>query len=133
MKRKIAILLVAVLYLAFAACGAVDPSVTYGKSELYTEEEIWAAVDVVVDYVGDWENRTLLRVKYDEDYTLREMKYRKEHYGDETVIVLLTDIRAELGSLAVGPFSPGQTCTDYQFILTRDDFGRWTIQGSGYA
>lgn len=133
MKRKIAVLLVMMLCLALTACGVSAPSVTLGKSELYTEKEIRAAIDVVVDYVGDWEDRTLLRVKYDEDHTLREMKYRREHYGEETVIVLLTDIHAGLGALAVGPFYPGQTCTDYQFILTRDDFGRWNIQDMGYA
>lgn len=131
--KRFWLLLLAFVLVFLCACGAAEPVVTLGGSELYTEKEIRAAIDVVADYVGDWEDRTLLRVKYDEDYTLREMKYRREHYGEETVIVLLADIHAGLGAMAVGPFYPGQTCTDYQFILTMDHRGHWNIQDMGYG
>lgn len=131
--KRFWLLLLAFVLVFLCACGVAEPAVMLGGSELYTEKEIRAAIDVVVDHLEDSEDLTLLRVKYDEAYTLREIKYRKEYYGQETVIVLLTDIYAGLDAMAVGPFYPGHTCTDYQFILTRDKLGRWNIQDSGYA
>ena len=132
MKRMLCLIL-ALGFLLLSACGAVDPTVTLGESELYTKTEIMNAVDVVKAEFRESEDLTLLRIKYDESYTLREMKYRKEHYGEETVIVLLADINVGLDAFAAGSFLPGHTSTDYQFILTPNRFGRWTIQDRGYA
>ncbi len=131
--KRIAFLVLAFAFVFLCACGAAGPAMNLGESDLYSEKEIRAAVNVVIDRFEDSKDLTLLRVKYDESYTLREMKYRKEHYGEETVIVLLTDIYVNLDAMAVGPFYPGQTSKDYQFVLTQDKLGRWNIQDSGYA
>lgn len=132
MKRKIALLLV--LCLALTACGNSENAVVeLGNSELYTKTEIMDAVEVVKAEFRDSKDLTLLRIKYDESYTLREKEYREDHYGEETVIVLLADIYVGLDALAVGAFRPGHTSTDYQFILTQNRIGRWVIQDRGYA
>lgn len=110
-----------------------DIPVRLGDSELYSEAEIMKAVNVVKTKFKQSDTLTLLQIKYDEAYTLREMKSRKEHYGEEKVIVLLADIYVGMDALAVGSFVPGCTSTDYQFILTQNSFGRWTIQDCGYA
>lgn len=124
---------VLLLALLLCGCGGDDVSVKIGASELYSRSEIMDAVDVVVKKFESAEDLTLLRVTYDESYTLREMEYRQKHYGEETVIVLLTDIYVGKDALAVGAFRPGHTSTDYQFILTRNSLGRWVIQDGGYA
>lgn len=131
--KRILCLILALLVLALCACRAENTEIKIGESELYTREEIMAAAKVVVNAYNGSEDLTLLRVEYDEDLTLREMESRKKHYGDETVIVLRGDIYVGVNAMAVGAFVPGRTSTDYQFILTRDNFGRWTIRDSGYA
>lgn len=130
--KRIGCLILALGLLFLCACGG-NVDVKIGDSELYSRDEIMDAVDVVIAEFEDSEDFTLLRVKYDESYTLRETEYRQKHYGEETVIVLLADIYVGLDAMAVGAFYPGRTSTDYQFILTRNNFGRWVIQDRGYA
>ena len=134
MKKATALLLAAIMTVLLCACGAeravpIEP----WESEIYTDGEVLDAIEVVLDRFEGSKDLKLLQIKYDEACTQREIKYRSAHYGEETVIVLLADIYAELDSMAVGPFSPGRTCKDYQFVLTRNKLGRWTIADSGYA
>lgn len=131
--KRILCLILALLFLALCACGVGDTEIEIGKSELYTREEIMAAAKAVISSYESNDDLTLLRIKYDEELTLREREYRKKHYGEEDVIVLLGDIRVGWNAMAVGAFTPGRISTDYQFIMTRNALGRWVVRDSGYA
>ena len=130
MKRVLSV----VPLLALLLCGCGSASVNVGRSELYSQEELQAAVDVVLaDFEQHESSRRLIRLEYDEELTLREAEYRAEHYGEEAVIVLVTDFYVKRSAVAVGALVPGSTCTDYQWILTRDPDGQWVVRDKGYG
>lgn len=124
------LLAILLIILSLCACGKTSSAeVKVGASELYSEAEIMKAVDVVMDtFQRGYDDCTLLTVEYSEEYTLREQKDR----STET-IVLLTDFYVGLNAMAVGPMYPGRTCSNYQWILTRNGMGGWTLQDRGYG
>ena len=134
MKR----LWIAALLLALLLCGCGgktgDAQIMIGSSELYSREELLDAADsVLADFQSGFGDCKLLRVTYSEKHTLREGKYMGSAGEKEDVAVFLADFYVGKDALAVGALIPGQTCSNYQFILSRNIWGEWVVRNKGYG
>ena len=98
MKRFLSLLLAAVLLLALAACGGnvKDVQTKAVASEMYTQNDIDAAIDVIKkDFSRSWKGCTLTEISYAGDDVSRE------HQG--------RPIRAGCGSLSARTAARGST------------------------
>ena len=136
MRRQFALILVLLCVLTLAACGGKTDIalIALDDSTLYSEEELLDAVDVVMDtFQRGYGDCTLLNVEYDEEFSLERAEGWAQQYGAEEVVILLTDFYVGMDAMAVGPMNPGGTCSNYQWILSRNNGGRWTLQDRGYG
>lgn len=134
--KRIGCLILALGLLFLCACGGKtgDAQVKVDSSELYSREELLKAADAVMDdFQKGFDDCKLLRLEYSESHTLREAKYREKHYGEEEVVVFLADFYVGMDAMAVGALIPGRTCSNYQFILSRNARGEWVVQDKGYG
>lgn len=137
MKKRLALFLALLCMVSLAACGGnTDMAmIDLDDSALYSKKELLDAVDVVMDSFQQkgYQDCTLLNVEYDEAFSLERASGWAERYGADEVVILLTDIYVGLNATAVGPMNPGKTCSNYQWILSRSNGGRWTLQDRGYG
>lgn len=136
--KKLACLILALVMLAglLCSCGGKtsDARVIVADSELYSREELLKAADAVMDdFQKGFDDCRLRKLEYSESHTLREAEYRRTHYGEEDVVVFLADFYVGMKGPAVGALIPGQTCSNYQFILSRNDRGAWVVRDKGYG
>ena len=127
------LLLLAVM---LTACGGgnvrhVKPVI--GPSELYSDSEILAAMDIAVaQFKREFDGCTLTRLEYDEDRVRDEQAGWAEQYGTDEAIVLLSDFDVD-GSGGDGSLNPNDTYRSWKWVLTRSDGGAWTLRTWGYG
>ena len=123
-----------IICLSFTSCGG-NPEIDYGISDKFSEEEIKAAVDCVINnFLTDGK---LTKIWYDENQSTSAaeiyMTYGKGKENEvkiENVIVLFTDFTARSNSRT---FTPNQKLENFNWILIRDNAGNtWTIDDCGY-
>lgn len=116
----------------------INPVIEIGQSTKFSEEEINNAIDCLQENFS-FEACTLTKVYYDEnksnsaveDY-LEFGKGSENRVESENVIVLLSNFDVDdSGDNPV--LNPGETYTDYNFILIRDDKNsNWKVDDWGY-
>lgn len=161
MKKKTPVILclagLFTLALILAGCGPVastdftsgeplDPEesqlveIDYGKSELYTEEEMDAAIDVIHEEFDTWEGCTLKNIRFvgDEANTKENVRWlnevaKEKPDGDYTqCIEFVTDFHSPEKSEQASAWEPDTDYTDYQWWLGRADGSDWTLVTWGY-
>ena len=138
MKKKILMLTLAVLILAFAVVlflnhgGAVrDVQRIPTESMLYTDEEIQMGMDIAIQAFSEgFDGCKLLTIAYDEEETLAETQRRGEEDGERKILVLVSSFFA--GKNAEACFNPNMVYTGWKWIL-QDSGDGWEMIGSGYA
>jgi len=143
MKRFFALALAGLLLLACAGCGGNagktnNVRVIGGESTKFSPAEIEAAQDCVLKKFKDFEGCDLEKLWYDEEYSeARIERYMSTGNGSENgvakdnVIILLSDFHVD--STGGGGFSPDTDCTDWNWILIRDDKSdAWRVDDWGY-
>ena len=134
MKRFVSLLLAGVLLLALAACGGSvkDAQTKAVASEMYTQNEIDAAIDVIKkDFSRRWKGCTLTEISYAGDEVSREYQDWADRNGADEVLVLTSTFDvAESG--ANPTLNPGQTYTNWMWILVRSNGGAWQHVDHGY-
>ena len=148
MKKWIAMLLAVLTLFALAACGAEpEPAgsevkealvVDYGDSELYTEAELQAAVDVIIAEFDSWESGTLLRLRYDNDEacTAENVAWLNQHEKADPAHPFTQCARFysdfHTSPDAEGAFNQDADYTDWQWFLGRTEGGDWVLVDMGY-
>ncbi len=134
MRKTIVVLflLCAMLLTACGHAGRVDAAVLeIGPSEIYTEREIEAAMDLVLRQFKDFEGCTLTRLYYEEERSVKVSGEWAAQYDADEAIVLYSSF--EVDPRGINPsLNPGQTYENWSWVLTRSNGGRWTLQTSGY-
>lgn len=153
MKKTIALLLAAMMLFALCACGAKEEApagseaeaaaqtVDYGKSELYTTEDMDAAIALIRDQIGQWEGVELQNVRYagDEAVTEENLAWLNSLEGADSenpftqVIEFVTDfhVSADIDQTVL-TLEPDTDYTDYQWWLARTEGGEWQLMSMGY-
>ena len=134
MKRFLSRFLAAMLLLALTACGGSvkDAQTKAVASEMYTQNEIDAAIDVIKkDFSRSWKGCTLTEISYAGDDVSREHQDWADRNGADEVLVLTSAFDVD-ESGASPALNPGQTYTRWMWILVRSNGGAWQHVDHGY-
>ncbi|MBR3962358.1 MAG: hypothetical protein IKK14_02405 [Oscillospiraceae bacterium] len=128
--KKVFIFVIAIIVLCFSGCGT-DFSVrkNVGDSEIFSKEDIEEAMDIVCEVIKKSEGYVLLELKYEEDFCKKQMKYYKERYGTDEVIVLRSKffvLKETEGALEKGEIAK------WSWILVRNMGEEWELKDAGY-
>ena len=131
-KRLIIAFWLIVLSAVLVACAnrgyADDVVLDTGSSEIYSTDEISAAMDAVIRKFADFEGCTLTKLWYDEGFS----NPRTKDYESGTAIVLLCEFDVD-SSGGDGSFNPNSTYSNWQWILTREsDSADWQVVNWGF-
>ena len=115
-------------------------TVDYGTSELYTQEDMDAAINVIMAEFGSWKGCTMQKIAYagDEEST-NNLAYCNELREAGTpeiaeAIVFKTDFHSPSAEEAEGTaWEPDTDYKDYSWILGRTMGESWQLLTWGYA
>lgn len=135
MKRLRVLTLVILLLLILTACGGnVDNvNVIHVDSQIYTQAEINAAIDVVLSYFrANFDGCTLTQLCYAGDEAEDAFDQWANQYNSDQAIILVSsfDVGSSGGD---GSLNPNSTYTEWQWILVRDEGGNWRHATHGYG
>lgn len=134
MKR----LLFAICMLSLILCGcgggnASEVQVLTGESDIFTEEEIEDAMEVAMDHFRkEFDGCTMTKIEYIEEKSAAAAMEWAESYGADEAIVLYSSFGVD-ASGGDGSFNPNSTYAGWQWGLTRDEGGKWTLRTWGYG
>ncbi len=142
MTKTKQILLPALLLFSFVlpACmqntgNSKDVQIDYGNSEIYTREDMDAAIAKIRSEFDGWEGCKLHSLRYgsDESSSPETLDWMNE-LGDgpeyTECIRFISDFHSPKQS--GGPLNPDQEYTDYSWYLARTDDGDWDLLTWGY-
>lgn len=134
MKKAVAILLLCAMLLILTSCGGVAnyANLAYAVSEIYTDEDIEAAMGVVKEHFRkDLFACVLLELTYQGDDSIESFeKYTEWEEADE-VIVLYSDFYVSAISDVPG-FNTAYKYENFNWILVRNEGEEWQIADCGY-
>ncbi len=133
-KRLFAFLFLILLPAAlFTGCGSTwGMQRDIGTSDRYSPAQLEAAMDVVARHFRrHFDGCTLTELRYDEAFSDRYAAEWAQQYDAKNAIVLLSSF--DVGPTSDGSLTPNQTYTRWQWILTSDIPGIWTLQTWGYG
>lgn len=106
--------------------------VQLGASSVYTEEQLSDAINVITDaFDKDFEQCTLQKIEYDEEYSSSMEEMNKEMYQVENAVVFTCTFVVD-EDYANGPMNAGEVYEDYGWIMTMDADGNWSVISCGY-
>jgi hypothetical protein len=135
MKKISVALLLLLLVFSFSACvwnpgETGDAQITSSESVKFSQTELQAAADCVLEKFKDFKGCTLKKLWYDEDIS-HEMASAYSSEGN--AIILLSDFRTD----STGPdegFEENTDYTNWNWILIRDSKdGEWRVKDWGYG
>ena len=104
----------------------------FEQSQIYSEEDIESAVQVISDYFDkEFEGCTLTELYYPGDSYADEFNEFAEIYGADEAIILMSsfDVGSSGGD---GSLNPNSTYNDWNWILVRSGGGKWEHVDHGY-
>lgn len=118
-----------------SACGNTDRvERVYDDSELYSKEDIDAAMDTVIAYFKtDMQGCTLTEVEFDERGNLAEdnQEWAEQYDADQAILIdTVFDVENYDGE-EYAFLKSGKTYDNFIWILTRNDNGAWEMQTEG--
>ena len=121
------------LCLPLTGCGVTAGAQrVIGESCRYSPAQLEAAMDVAVRHFRrHFEGCRLTEISYDEAFSDRHAAELAQQYGAKHAVVLLSTF--EVGPGSDGSLTPGQTYTRWEWILTSDIPGLWTLRSWGYG
>ena len=123
------------MLLGLAACGEqkAEITVTEVKSDIYTTDEVNAAIDTAIEYFDKYfDGCTLTQISYIGDDMASTFAEWQQQYQVDEVIVLVSSF--EVGaSGGDGSLNPNSTYDNWQWILGRNAGGEWEHLTHGYC
>lgn len=104
----------------------------FEQSQIYSEEDIESAVQIISDYFDEeFEGCTLTELYYSGDSYADEFNEFAEIYGADEAIILISsfDVGSSGGD---GSLNPNSTYNDWNWILVRNNGGKWEYVDHGY-
>lgn len=133
MKRIVLLLTAMVLAFTLTACqGKIeDVRVDIGPSEIYSEEEIDDAVYEILTYFRrEFGGCSLTRLEYIESKSAdAAAEWAKQYDADQAIVLVST---FEVTGKTDGSLAYGETYQNWQWILVRNNSGKWQVKTCGY-
>ena len=132
MKKAIAILLLFACLMSFPSCGSGSVKIVDRSSEIYSDEDIEAAMEVVMQAFDESsELWYLLELSYIGDEWLDSYQDWADRNDADEVIVILSDFY--ISYFSDNPtMNTGSKYEDYNWILVRNEGEEWRIVDRGY-
>ena len=150
MKKGMILTLLCALFLTLCACGGaaetpaeaeisdvgggINVTVLPAESSLYSEEDIDAAVEAVIEYFGQtsgFRGCTLTEIGYAGDDEAAFREWAENYDADEAIVLISTFDVDETGG--DGSLEANSTYSDWQWVLVRDAGGDWRHVTHGYG
>lgn len=136
--RKYSVILSVIMVLAVLLSGcsggnASQVQVITGESEIFTQGEIEDAMEVAMNHFRKaFDGCTMTKIEYIESKSEAAAVEWAQQYGTDEAIVLYSsfDVDAAGGD---GSLNPNSTYNNWQWILTRDEGGKWVLRTWGYG
>ncbi len=110
---------------------AVTPT-TIVKSDIYTEEDIIAAINVIEkDFKKDWPGCTLIELYYAGDEKSKKHQDWADRNDADEVLVLMSSFYVDK-TCPIGSLNKGSTYSDWCWILVRNKGEEWQHVDHGY-
>lgn len=132
--RRFAAIILAVVIFTLAACGGnvSNVKVTAYDSELYTDADVQAAINVAKAYFKkEFSGCTLTEITYAGDEKIQGYAEWADRNNADEVIVLSSSFDVD-GSGGDGSLNPNSTYENWNWILVRCKGGRWKHVDHGY-
>ena len=132
MKKIFSLFLIFALILSLTSCGTLNfVDIEEFTSDVYTEDDITSAMEVVLESFRGRTDTVLLRLSYIGDEKLADYQDWADRNNADDVIVFLTDYY--ISFFSDNPImNTGFKYEDYNYILVRSDGGEWEIVDHGY-
>ena len=102
------------------------------RSEIYSEEDIAAAIDTIKkEFKSNWNGCTLTEIYYAGDDSSKDHQDWADRNNADEVIVLLSSFDVD-SSGGDGSLNPNSTYNDWKWILVRTNGGQWQHVDHGY-
>mgnify|MGYP002772203390 FL=1 len=134
MKKIVCAMLCILLVFSLSACGGnVNEVNTHNvESEIYSEEDIAAAIDTIKkEFKSNWNGCTLTEIYYAGDDSSKDHQDWADRNNADEVIVLLSSFDVD-SSGGDGSLNPNSTYNDWKWILVRTNGGQWQHVDHGY-
>ena len=155
MKKCLIFLLTAICILGTSGCGhqnvTAAPSVStaasiekvkivYGNSALYSEEDMNAAIQLIMDTFSTWEGCELHSISY-----VSDEKCNSENIAWMNELAKANDLKEQFDQCILfqsdfhspkensGAWEPDEEYTDWQWWLARSEGGPWILMTNGYG
>lgn len=135
MKQKLCLVIAVVSAMILCACGKGEDShinVIACKSDIYTEDDIEAAISVTEEYFEEnFKGCTLTEIGYaGDDVSAAYQDWADRHEADEVIVLLSSfDVDSSGGD---GSLNPNSTYDNWNWILVRTAGGKWQHVDHGY-
>ena len=142
MKKIVSVIIALISAFQLMGCGsktASEVTIDYGHSELYSQEEMDAAIQLIKAEFSKWDGCELHKIAYSSDEEcnadniswmnqLEEANDTKETF---TQCIMLTS-EFHSPKKGGGAWNPDQEYTGWQWWLARADGGQWKLMTWGY-
>lgn len=136
MKKRCIAVLSLLMCLVLCSCGggqtAEGPQLESAGSEVYTEEEMHDAAEVVIQlFEENFSGCTLTSLRYLGDQTSAFQEWVEQYDADQAIILVSDFDVGEVGDESA--LTPNSTYENWQWILVRDEGGSWEAKTWGYG
>lgn len=134
MKKAICLMFCFLLVFSLTACGGnvKDAKTHYVESELYTQDDITAAIETIKkDFKSGWGGCTLTEIYYGGDELSSAHRDFADRNGADEALVLISSFDVD-SSGGDGSLEPNSTCKGWLWILVRTEGGKWKHVDHGY-
>jgi len=136
MKNLDIALLSLLMCLALCSCGAgqtaEEPLLESAGSEVYAEEEIKDAAEVVLQlFEENFSGCTMTALRYPGDQTGAFQEWAEQYDADQAIILVSDFDVGEVGDESA--LTPNSTYEGWQWILVRNEGGSWEAKTWGYG
>ena len=134
MKKLYSAILCILLVLCLSACGGeISEATTHiVDSDMYSQEDIASAIDVIKkEFKSSWKGCTLKEIYYaGDDSSIAYQDWAERNDTDEVIVLLSSfDVDSSGGD---GSLNPNSTYNGWNWILVRENGGKWQHVDHGY-
>ena len=134
MKNAFVFILVVAFLLSLCSCGGniKNVQIVDVDSEIFTSRDIALAIKTAMKYFeSEFDGCTLKEIKYIGDEEKKSFyEWAKQYGADEAIVIVST---FDVISCDDGSLEAGKTYDNWQWVLVRDNGGKWRHVTHGYA
>ena len=142
MKKVISVIIAVISVFLLMGCGskkASDVAIDYGHSEIFSQEDMDTAIQLIKEEFSKWDGCKLHKIAYSADEEcnadniswMNNLEAANDAKETFTQCIMFTS-EFHSPKKGGGAWNPDQEYTDWQWWLARSDGGQWNLITWGY-